>query len=571
MSGYIPLAEIMSRRGSPERTVCRRASDPIPLKQLQSDVAHNSVRLKQCVEPGAGVLLTCSDSYWFVAGLWSALYAGARVILPPNVQPGTIDEFHRRAAVTVQDAGAHNVPNRFVCEPGSQVGHLEPLDAADCLLEFFTSGSSGEPKCVAKTLKQLEVEVRDLDEQWGRDVGDGLVLTTVSHQHLYGLTFGLLWPIASGRPFDVEIHRIWETLIKRLEVGSVIVSSPAHLSRMPDRLADQVSQEPQTVLSAGAPLPWSSAQSCFENFGSWPLEIYGSTETGGVAYRLRSSEDPAWTPFRGVEVRPGAEGVLAIRSSYLRDPSWHDLDDKVEFETDRTFRLKGRTDRVAKVEGTRVSLTDLEARIIALADFSDAAAVVIDGPSPTIGVAGALSDVGRRRLAELGPFRFGRRTNANLRQHFEPASLPRRWRYIDRIPTNEQGKRVTSTISKLFEMKPTKKLTTPDVKGIRRSDEGIEIDLFIPGEIMYFEGHFPDLPVLPGIVQLDWAVIEARRHFGLSAPVTNVQNLKFRKLLRPNTDVTLTLRHRAEDDRFIFEYRDGETVYSSGRFVFAAT
>ncbi|MCO6705214.1 AMP-dependent synthetase, partial [Streptomyces sp. CHB9.2] len=64
-----------------------------------------------------------------------------------------------------------------------------------------TSGSSGEPKLIAKQLFQLANEVAALECLWGASLGAATVLGSVSTQHIYGLLFRVLWPLCAGRPF----------------------------------------------------------------------------------------------------------------------------------------------------------------------------------------------------------------------------------------------------------------------------------------------------------------------------------------------------------------------------------
>ena len=72
---------------------------------------------------------------------------------------------------------------------------------ARAALTLYTSGSSGAPKPIRKTLAQFDAEVRTLEAQWGALVGDATMLGSVPHHHIYGLLFRLLWPLAAGRAF----------------------------------------------------------------------------------------------------------------------------------------------------------------------------------------------------------------------------------------------------------------------------------------------------------------------------------------------------------------------------------
>lgn len=112
--------------------------------------------------------------------------------------------------------------------------------------------------------------------------------------------------------------------------------------------------------------------------------------------------------------------------------------------------------------------------------------------------------------------------------------------------------------------------TEPVTISERRSDRRVEIDLLIPAALSYFQGHFRNFPVLPGVVQLHWTIAFGRRHFSIGASPPETMQLKFRSIIVPNERICLMLGHEAERRRLSFEYRDAETVRSSGLVTFAA-
>ena len=66
-------------------------------------------------------------------------------------------------------------------------------------LVLFTSGSTGVPQAIPKKLSQMSREVATLETQFGELLGVADISTTVSHQHIYGLLFNVLWPLVAGR------------------------------------------------------------------------------------------------------------------------------------------------------------------------------------------------------------------------------------------------------------------------------------------------------------------------------------------------------------------------------------
>jgi acyl-coenzyme A synthetase/AMP-(fatty) acid ligase len=329
-----------------------------------------------------------------------------------------------------------------------QEGSLEPLDATACSLAFFTSGSTGTPKRVAKTLAMFEREVQTLQAVWGND-GGSTVFATVPHQHVYGLTFKIMWPLAAGRPFRAETNEIWETLLAGLTPQAVIVSSPAHLARMAGLKPLPANRRPVRIFSAGAPLTFEAALDAERILGLRPTDIFGSTETGAIATRQQKSDNEPWQLLPGLAMRCGEEGRLSLLSPHVAE-TWVETADLVA-PAAGGFHWLGRADRVAKIEGRRVSLTALEKALVDLTWVQNAAVIELPGHRGRLAAAIVPSGEGQERLAAIGKFRFGRLLRAALADRLEPTSAPRLWRFVENLPSAELGKRRDSDVLKLFE------------------------------------------------------------------------------------------------------------------------
>ena len=103
----------------------------------------------------------------------------------------------------------------------------------------------------------------------------------------------------------------------------------------------------------------------------------------------------------------------------------------------------------------------------------------------------------------------------------------------------------------------------PPVLAIRQTTDGVELDLDIVASLPQLEGHFPDLPIVPGVALLDWVVRFSAAHLAELRDGTPRFQIKFRRVLQPGARVTLLMR-RLVGDRVQFEYRQGETIYASG-------
>ena len=103
----------------------------------------------------------------------------------------------------------------------------------------------------------------------------------------------------------------------------------------------------------------------------------------------------------------------------------------------------------------------------------------------------------------------------------------------------------------------------PTVLASRQTADGIELDLLISSDLAPLAGHFPGLPIVPGVCLLDWVVRHSVRHLSLLGEGAPRIQIKFRRVIQPECLVTLAL-HRQSRGRVQFEYRTGDTVYASG-------
>ena len=333
----------------------------------------------------------------------------------------------------------------------------KPWPASEAIgeLVLFTSGSSGEPKAIRKTLEQLDVEVSVLEHTFAEHLPHCSVVSTVSHQHIYGLLFKILWPLAASRPFLSEQIEYPETLsyYTALLPNLCLISSPAQLSRLPKALEhERQLRSPSLVFSSGGPLSFAAAKGVNQCYGHLPIEIFGSTETGGIAYRRQHEADEPWQVFDRISIdQDPTDGALLLKSPYLADDEWLRCEDKIEPTENGQFRLKGRLDRIVKIEEKRLSLAQMETLLCSHAYVEQAALVVLPQFKSQLGAVVTLSELGKNVLQEQGKLSINNALKAHLLTQFERVTLPRRWRYPDILPLNTQGKRVTAQLVELFD------------------------------------------------------------------------------------------------------------------------
>lgn len=504
--------------------------------------------------------LFLDDRHAFTAALFAAWAERKQVVLPGDVLPATLE-----ALAPHVDAWVGDFPGRVTLQPGepAQGAIPEPDRGAEGLV-VFTSGSTGAPSAISKKLRQLFDEVKTLEATFGDRLGaEAKIVSTVSHQHIYGLLFSVLWPIVSGRTLTTHRLEYPEALEPALAAEPcVLISSPAQLKRLPD--GSPWKTQLRAVFSSGGPLTDEGGARAKAILGHQPIEIFGSSETGGIAWRQGSWS--SWRALGAVEFRQSGEGTLELRSPHLPTLEWFKTADRVELSGD-SFRLLGRADRIAKIEEKRVSLELIERTVCSTGLVTDARAVVLAGARVTLGLVGVLSAEGltleRKELID--------RVKGALEVAIERVAIPRRFRFVEVLPVNAVGKVSEASLSALFQASPLTpaggRETVPNVKWTERTASHASLSLTVSSELEVLEGHFPQTPVVPGVAQLDWAINWGREVFGFAGKFTRLEVLKFQALMLPGHEVKLALDWNASRSTLTFKFTSSVASYSSGRVV----
>lgn len=507
--------------------------------------------------------LHLEDAGELAIALLGAWRAGVTVLLPADLQPATRQRLADQADLWLTDEAGDSALAELLGEALPAV----PLDLDQCRLLLCTSGSSGEPKLIEKRLRQLANEVEVLEDQWGAELGQACIIGSVAAQHIYGLLFRVLWPLCAGRPllrrtlpFPEDIQ-----LASREQADFCLVASPALLKRMGDNLDWPALSRVRRVFSSGGPLPAEAAQQLQQRLDQAPTEIYGSSETGGIAWRQGGS---LWQPFVGVELSQDEQGALRIASPCLPPDHVEQTADAARIQADGRFELLGRLDRIVKLEEKRISLPMLESALSEHPFVSEARLSVIEDNRAFLAALVALSDAGLHALRNQGRRALTQALRKHLAQYCEALALPRRWRLVRQMPCNAQGKLPQAQLEALLR---TPRCLTPERLGERQEDDQWHLELGVPVDLAHFSGHFPQTPVLPGVVQIDWAISLARQLIeNLPPRFQGMEVLKFQQLARPGDRLQLTLRFDAQRSKLHFSYRNGDAPCSSGRILLGA-
>jgi acyl-coenzyme A synthetase/AMP-(fatty) acid ligase len=314
------------------------------------------------------------------------------------------------------------------------------------LLRIFTGGSTGAPKLWSKTGENLFGEGLSLARHFAVTEKDCIV-ATVPPFHIYGLLFSVILPLVSG--------------------ASVVMATPS----FPGEIGDVIDKENGTLLAAIPPhyralrgkkvaapslrLAFSSAgmldaedNEAFTRLNKVDIvEVYGSTETGGIATRNRHRGEAAFTAFPSVSWTV-KDDRLCVRSPFLSpelpvaDDGYFTTGDRVEPNGENRFLLKGRVDGVTKVGGKRVDLEEVRAIIKKVPAVSDCVVLALPDPGGREHRIAALVQGTAVDMALL---------RQSLADSLEFYALPRVLKTVDRIPLHDNGKYDRNAIIGLLE------------------------------------------------------------------------------------------------------------------------
>jgi len=542
------------------------------------DGARNETRSQ-----GGRWLLHTADSYAFAVGLFALWQRGSVAVLPPNAAPGTIARLAADVAGTISDRTdlvpgvVHPLQPRVTSSGPAPLGVLARSQPAVAL---FTSGTTGDGKGVEKLLQQLDDEVQTLESRFGALCADASIFATASHQHLYGLLFRILWPLAAGRPFRTETYLHPAELLPRMMQTSncVLVGTPVQLRRVVETPGlEKLRGVCRCVFSSGGPLDEQTADAFAGALGESPIEIFGSTETGGVALRQQAPGPArlAFTPLPGVEIERSPDGCACVRSPFASPQGTQTpvtMGDRITLLGDGRFLLEGRADRVVKVGEKRLSLPDMEQALRGHPWVREAALISLGkGAQVRVGAVIVPSEQGRAALAREGRRVVSLALGSSLERDFDRVLLPRAHRYVDSLPSDERGKLSLAALTELFAKGEESLVTEPELVNENRSARTLERTLRVPRDLSFLEGHFPGFPVVPGVVQLRWALRLAAELLGQEPVLASVEALKFRELLRPGDVFRAAVDLSASGDAFEFRLEGSglstPRVFSTGRCV----
>jgi acyl-coenzyme A synthetase/AMP-(fatty) acid ligase len=273
----------------------------------------------------------------------------------------------------------------------------------------------------AKTWGSLVAGARSLGSRIG---SAGSVVGTSPPQHMFGLESTVMLPWQNG----LAIHSGRPLLPADIGEAIAAVAGPRWLMTTPLHLracvaARQALPGLAGVVSSTMPLDRQLAQDA-ERLWSAPIfEIYGSSEAGMIAMR-RTATDEAWELCPGVDLSE-RDGEFWVQGAHIAEPQR--IAERLKRRGERQFTLHGRKSSLVKIAGKRTSLEALNAALTRIEGVQDGVFYLNEGAT-------------RLGALVVAPGRSPRALRAALRQHIDPAFLPRPLHLVAALPRNENGK-----------------------------------------------------------------------------------------------------------------------------------
>ena len=456
----VPLSSLKKNSRSLRDVMCYEGSWSDGIYKTWGDFLKGTSVLRKKIEAAGGDrwFLYCEDCWHFLLAFTALLQCKKEIFISGNISPSYIAEIKGDANFLADRI----IPVDGIYEKTFDISSILSENAHEGIYKcpkiisdetsivLFTSGSTGTPKAIGQRLTELENDNAFILSKWGEELLTRKVCSTVNQHHIYGLLFSILLPFTAGIHFRRQRIQVPEEFLKLTDTGYAIITIPAFLKRGVEILTPNglCAKSPWIFVSGGA-LNSELARKTGEVFGSWPVEIYGSTETSGIAWR-QSNKGIEWTPFDNVQLSQNDEGCLVIRSPYIRDPAGFETADTVELLKDGHFLLKERIDSVVKIEGKRVSLAEVKARILQSGLADDAFVISMESARQYLAAVIIFNNEGKKKFNNVEIHDINKFWKKHLLNYFENTVIPKKWRYPEVLPADIQGKVKKEAILQLF-------------------------------------------------------------------------------------------------------------------------
>ncbi len=399
------------------------------------------------------ICLAAEERSTIAAALLAALASGKVLALPHSFSTAALQQMQESTgfkAAIVDTEYKRNLPQgtkllSLDTASGNGTLPVSKISADAEWLLLFTGGSTGAPRIWSKTAGNIIAEAQFMAARY-RICTNDIIAATVTPYHIYGLLFSVVIPlVASARvlaetpSFPAEI-----VALVQQESATILASVPVHYRALRGR---QISASLRLAFSSAGMLEQEDNDDFCECNKAGVVEVYGSTETGGLATRNRSVGQEFFSPLEPVEWQIKEER-LYVRSPFLSPDLSMNGDgfflsgDRVQSRGDSEFSLHGRADAITKVGGERVDLDEVRDLLQSQPEVKEC--VVVSFRDET-GRGNRIAALVRGDEIDLNQIK------KSLARDLEPAALPKLIRKVDHIPVGSNGKYDREAIHTLLE------------------------------------------------------------------------------------------------------------------------
>ncbi len=396
------------------------------------------------------VCLAAEDRTVIAAAVLAAFSSGTTLALPHSFSSMALEEMQNMtgfcsAVVDCQRRLPTSVATFFpeTEEKATEISFAQVSLRAE-LLSLFTGGSTGSPKIWSKTAANIFSEALFMVQEFGI-VEEDTLAATISPCHIYGLLFSVIVPLMASASvlaetplFPAEIAEC----VKKNNV-TVFISVPAHYRVLNGR---KTSEKLRIAFSSAGMLAEEDSLAFSKQNKVPVVEVYGSTETGGLASRNRFACEKYFTPLKPVRWQIRGQR-LYVQSPFISPDVPVNKEnlflsgDKVRSCGETCFSLHGRADAVTKVGGERVDLDEVRD---VLQQQPGVKECVVIGIADKTGRGNRIGALVRGEGIQLT------RIRKELPSLLETAALPRILKETAAIPTTGSGKYDREAILRLL-------------------------------------------------------------------------------------------------------------------------
>jgi long-chain acyl-CoA synthetase len=451
--------------------------------QLEEQIARCAAGLKKLgAAPHAGVALVLKTSPEFIVTYLAASRLGVPAFLVDSGSKAS--ELHRvftenhiaLAVVEPEQVSSieqirDEIGQRFsiygrsdferLLGPATEPASSRAYDSEIAIVQY-TSGTTGVPKCTARSHRNLACEAANFNATTGV-AADDRVLCTIPLYHAHGFANAFLAAIYAGATLVLleEFNRAAVVELLARERITIFPAVPLIFDLLSRRVMGQSrpGNSLRLVFSAGAPLASAVAREFREAFGVYVRQLYGTTEVGSAAINLdlnlQATLDSVGLPIKNVRIdilqedgRPvpqGEGGEVAIQSpnmpdGYLRQPELtqqrfrhgYFWPGDVGRKDERGYLyIQGRAAWLVSSAGRKVDPIEVEAVIASCPKVREVVVVGVPGYLGEHVVKAVI--VAREECQEQDIVAFCQERLADFK-------IPRLVEFVDEIPRNPAGK-----------------------------------------------------------------------------------------------------------------------------------